>query len=55
MDFLIEVLKLTNYIQKETEKLYNSCLAHQQTYIDVRNIKEDESMIIQTLFFQQGD
>lgn len=47
-----ELLKLTKYLQKESEKLYQSCQTHQQTYIEVQNILEDELEILKILFGQ---
>jgi hypothetical protein len=44
-----ELLHLTTYLQKESEKLYNTCVKFNQTYFEINDIMTDKKAIIQAL------
>lgn len=44
------LLKLTQYLTKESQKLYESCLIYGQNYIEIQDINQDEPTILNELF-----
>lgn len=46
----IELLELTTYMIRESEKCYHECLKYQMNYIEVTDIMKDKFNIITSLF-----
>jgi hypothetical protein len=44
-----ELLHLTHYLQKESERLYHECIEFNKVYIEVRDILIDKNQIIKAL------
>jgi hypothetical protein len=45
-----ELLQLTQYLQKESEKLFNLCVKYNQVYYEVKDIMSDKNAIVKILF-----